>query len=453
MSKKSVSIKNIRPFFQPGGTLPDEIESYIPRKADIDLYKSLKNNNFSYVLTARQMGKSSLKIRMIKSLKEEGYKCISIDISIFGKANSPIQWQYSFLHDISNQLNLETEFRNWWNKGDDFTPFYRISLFFESVILKHITDKMIFFLDEIDSIININRDIFNSNDFFALIRSFYNRRAENNNFCNINFVLFGVATPDDLMADYMQTPFNIGTEIRLDYIKPNEAIQFYKGFSHYKDINPKDIVNEILTMTDGQPFLTQKLCFEIVENEESITDIKKIVNHYLDLLFFKCSFEQNIHLLNIQKRVISNREYNVAMLNLYKKIYNDEIIIFDNHNIVQLYLKLTGLVRDDNNKLIIANPIYRRIFNEEWIDTILNIIDRPFSNDLKRWLELNKTPSAALKGELLERALYWANGRNDLTEDEIAFFKYSKKISEEESEVVNLQKIEELNQRIADHYY
>ena len=53
-----------------GGTMPPEAPSYVERRADHELYDALLGGEFCYVLTARQMGKSSLMVRTAARLRE-----------------------------------------------------------------------------------------------------------------------------------------------------------------------------------------------------------------------------------------------------------------------------------------------------------------------------------------------------------------------------------------------
>lgn len=61
-----------RPFYVTGGTLPRDAPSYVTRRADDELLDGLRAGRFCYVLTSRQMGKSSLMVRTATRLRQEG---------------------------------------------------------------------------------------------------------------------------------------------------------------------------------------------------------------------------------------------------------------------------------------------------------------------------------------------------------------------------------------------
>src|SRR5947209_5171185 len=74
-----------RRFYVVGGNLHPNDPSYVERPADRDLYEALRRGEFCYVLTARQMGKSSLMVRTATRLRAEGVAVAIVDLTGIGR--------------------------------------------------------------------------------------------------------------------------------------------------------------------------------------------------------------------------------------------------------------------------------------------------------------------------------------------------------------------------------
>ena len=95
-------------FYSVGGTLTADTPSYVSRQADTDLYNALKQGKFCYILNSRQIGKSSLMVRVAKRLRQEdGAVVVLLELSGITSKNVTIeQWYNGLLDKIGRNLGL-----------------------------------------------------------------------------------------------------------------------------------------------------------------------------------------------------------------------------------------------------------------------------------------------------------------------------------------------------------
>ncbi|WP_339386742.1 AAA family ATPase [Calothrix rhizosoleniae] len=368
--------------YQVGGSLPMDAPTYVVRSADRYLYKSLKTGHFCYVLNTRQMGKSSLRVQIMKRLQAEGFVCAAIDISEIGNRYVTIeQWYVGFIYILANNLNLlETiDIRKWWRDHDMLSPVQRLGEFLHQILLKSISEKIIIFIDEIDNTINLDFDI---DDFFILIRNCYNQRASNVEYNRLNFVLFGVGTSSQFIQDKNRTPFNIGNAIPLQGFKLHEAQPLLQGLQE-KVRNPQIVLKEVLGWTNGQPFLTQKIC-KLIRSSPSCIPTNSEAEWIENLIQTQIienweSQDEPEHLRTIRDRLCHNSSQNhlpnqklevVKLWQIYQRILLEgNIIKVESREVRELLL--SGLVIQEQGMLKVNNRIYELIFDLAWVKMML----------------------------------------------------------------------------------
>jgi HAMP domain-containing protein len=359
--------------YQVGGSLPMNAPTYVVRQADRQLYASLRKGEFCYVLNARQMGKSSLRVQIMRRLQAEGYACAAIDLSEIGNRQiTPERWYAGLAYMLASSFGLlgKVNLRTWWKEKDFLSPVQRLGEFFHDVLLTEIEQSVIVFIDEIDSVINLE---FETDDFFVLLRSCFNKRADDDRYQRLTFALFGVATPSQLIQDKTRTSFNIGRAIELRGFQLHEAQPLIHGIGEQVS-NPQSLLREVLGWTNGQPFLTQKICklirdqkVEVPANRESYTVqelVESRVIHNWELN------DEPEHLRTIRDRILQSRYCPKALLELYQQIWHGESIQVVNTP-EHKELLLSGLVIQEDINLRVHNRIYQRIFDHAWVEQLI----------------------------------------------------------------------------------
>ena len=412
---------NTKPsYYQVGGSLTNNAPNYVKRQADDDFYNGLKAGEFCYVLNSRQMGKSSLQVRTIQRLRRDGIACAAIDISEIGNRGvTPEQWYAGLLRILENNFNLSdiVNVRTWWRDRNFLTPVQRLSEFIETVLLANISTNIVIFIDEIDSILALD---FPADDFLALIRSCYNKRANNSEFDRLTWALLGVASPTDLCRDRnisSNTPFNIGRAIELTGFDETEAQPLAAGLAELTD-RSGEVLKEVLYWTGGQPFLTQKLCKLLFENAALIENPKTWVEKVVRLKIVENWESQDVpeHLSTIRDRLFRENQRIVRRLGLYQQIL-EQVEIVPDGSAEQMELRLSGLIVKRRENLTISNPIYEAVFNQKLIEQKLEKLS-PYSEAIKVWLHSNsEDDSQLLRGEVLQSALVWAADKSLRNED------------------------------------
>lgn len=435
--------------YQVGGTLNATDPTYVERQTDIDLLEALIAGQFCYVLNSRQMGKSSLMVRTKYRLQQAGHRCAMVDLTSIGsKRITPVQWYKGLLAELWHDLSMadqdtEANFQHWWQTQGDISLPQKFSRFIaDRLLTQHPNDHFYIFLDEVDNVLGLP---FAVDDFFAAIRYCYNRRAIDPSYYRITFAMFGVASPADLLQDKQRTPFNIGQALSLDGFSLAETTPLAVGLKKLGISSPP--LADILRWTEGQPFLTQKICQLLTEVGEPPT-APDAAGRWVDWVVqtrLIDSWEANDepeHLRTIRDRILNQPTLTSRLLGLYQQILAGQAVPFDSSQ-EQTQLLLSGVVANRQGYLKVKNPIYRTIFNHDWVTQQLSLL-RPYSEPFSNWIaSKQKDSSCLLSGLALQEAMAWADEKQ-LSDLDYRFLRTSQ---QQEQQRIETQLVAEQQQR------
>ena len=360
--KQGLAVSKTESFYVVGGTLQRDAPSYIARDADEQLYRLLKKGEVCYVLTARQMGKSSLMVQTAARLREEGATVAVLDLTTLGQNLNEEQWYSGLLEIIGEQLSLDHELQEAWFQNQTLGPLHRWMLALREVVLPNSNGQVVVFIDEIDAVRSLQ---FSTDEFFAGLRQLYNHRTQDLALTRLTFCLTGVASPSDLIRDTRTTPFNIGRRIELSDFVESEAAPLARGLGQDDRLRLR-MLRRILHWTGGHPYLTQRLC-QAVSDASPVSGTGDVDRICADLFLSHKARERDDNLLFVRERLLRSEVDTPALLTLYDKVRSGKKVVDDQTNPLVPVLRLSGITRVDNGCLRVRNRVYERVFDRQWV--------------------------------------------------------------------------------------
>jgi len=282
------------------------------------------------------------------------------------------QWYRSLLRLAGEQLGLECELEAYWNTHPELPGAYRWLEAFRQVALPSAGEaSLVLFIDEIDVVRSLP---FSTDEFFAALRGYCNRRASQPELRRLTFCLQGVATPSDLIQDPRTTPFNLGTRIELTDFTAREAASLARGLGAPgtvpDDARARRLLDRVLYWTGGHPYLTQRLCAAVWERQsEGATEAVDAadVDSLCESFFLSPRARQrDDNLLFVRDRLLRSGEPTAALLQRYLLVRAGRRISADDTDPVVRVLMLSGIARVSGGRLEVRNRIYRHVFDERW---------------------------------------------------------------------------------------
>ncbi|MFH0735647.1 MAG: AAA family ATPase, partial [bacterium] len=332
------------------------------------MQKYIEYGDYFYIIKPRQYGKTTTLFLFEQLLnKDEIYTVFSIsfegmgdeiflDEALFSKGflNELAQIQLYEGTEISKKILNEVE--NCNNLSDLSSSITRI--------IKNQNKKVILIIDEVDK--SSNNQLFVS--FLGVLRDKYLKRNQGKDFTFFSVILAGVHDVKTLRIKIRpneehkyNSPWNIATNIDIDFtFKPEEIVTMLDDYQEETKIkmDKKEISERIYYFTSGHPFLVSRICKEIDEKILPQRDNKTWIVKDVDDAVKSILNEQNTNFEDLIKNLENNTEIQkfISSITLGQQDYN--FVILD--PIIEISQTL-GLIREENNKVVIHNRIYSEL--------------------------------------------------------------------------------------------
>jgi len=327
----------------PNGTMNPDSIFYVERESDrVALALSAQSAAFTITIKGpRQMGKSSLLIRLLHQARDVGRKVAFIDFQLFDKQTlgNADEFFYQFAMLLTDSLGLDDQIDDHWKPKMSNTQ--RCTRYIQRYILEQVGSPIVLAMDEVDSLYQAP---FRS-DFYGMLRSWHNMRANENIWKKMSVAFVTSTEPLQLIDNLNISPFNVSTEIELrDFeLRDLHSLNHLHG-SQLTDVQI-DQLNELL---GGHPFLTRRALYLLATDQINFAELLRTS------VLPRGPFGDHLrhHLLRLQERP----ELVTGFQSVLRVEKCDERIFFR--------LKSAGLVEMTQGRVVPRNRLYADYFRE-----------------------------------------------------------------------------------------
>ena len=332
---------------EPEGQVPLDSDLYVERPPiEQRCFETIeKRGALIRIKAPRQMGKSSLMLRILNHGVQQGYRGVSLNLQAAGgKVLSSVDdFLYWFCSRLTRKLNLPNKLEEYWSGpmgGND-----KCTDYFEYYLLEEISSPLVLCLDEVDELF-MHQGI--AADFFGLLRAWHEDAKINPIWQNLRIVITH-SKEVYIPLNINQSPFNVGVPIDLP---PLTEVQV-TGLVQCHGLRWGSAeVEQLMDLMGGHPYLVRVALYNIARGDITLAQLMEIGPTE------EWAYGEHLrrHFYNLEQ----DESLGLAMRQLIAT--GDEPVSLD----VQAAFKLAslGLVRFKGNDVVPLCDLYLRYFKD-----------------------------------------------------------------------------------------
>ncbi len=344
-------------FKTQGPLSEDRAHLYVEREEDGRVGTCVRRGDYVSLMGARQMGKTSLLLRLRRQLLDEGHVPIYVDLSP-GKGEGREPWYGYFGTAVQDHVRPIVP--------DLSIPPMRNQFDFRAALRQIPTEleggrRIVFLLDEVGAVPSPVAE-----PFFSTIRAIFSERAFFPEFKRCVFVMAGTFIPDELIRDPDVSPFNIARHVYMSDADLAGIEDLVRNLEAAGSAVPHKAVERVYYWTDGHLYFTQRLCSVLKErqppvlSEQSVDEAAHAVtsDENVARIYEKLDHDGEARRA-LQRRVLSRR-----------RPFGDGPLRFNRASSLVARLELLGAVKcDAAGNCVVRNRIYEQALEQYFAGT------------------------------------------------------------------------------------
>ncbi|HBB33864.1 MAG TPA: serine/threonine protein kinase [Cyanobacteria bacterium UBA8803] len=253
----------------PSGSVPLDSPFYIKRfPIEEQIYQEIdKPGALVRIKAPREMGKTSLLLRIMDYANRQGYHTVSlnleqIDQAILSDLNRFLRWLCA---NASHQLQLEPQLDQYWD--EDIGSKISCTFYFRSYLLPQINAPLVLGLDEVNQLFE-HPEV--AKDVLPLLRSWYEEAKKLPIWQKFRLIVVH-STEIYVPLNLKQSPFNVGLPIQLTGFSLDQVKQLARCYGlNWTD---GEEARQLMAMVGGHPALVQIALYHLSRGDLTLAQL------------------------------------------------------------------------------------------------------------------------------------------------------------------------------------
>lgn len=334
----------IAPTF-PSGPIALNSPFYIPRPPiEAQVCEEIcKPGALVRVKAPREMGKTSLLLRVLDQAQQQGYLTVYLNLEQMDQAICADLNRFlrSLCASVTRQLQLEPKLDDYWD--EDIGSKVSSTLYFRQHLLEQIQTPLVLVLDELNQILEYPHV---AKDVLPLLRSWYEEAKRVPIWQNLRLVL-AHSTEAYVPLQLNQSPFNVGLATQLIGFTSDQVQQLAQlyGLGWSDEAEAK----QLMAMVGGHPALIHQALYHLSRQEQSLSNLLAIA-----------ATPTGIYHHHLQRHWVTLQQHPDLLQAFHTLLSTNEPIYLEPSLIHQL--NSIGLINQVGSQVTVSCELYRQYF-------------------------------------------------------------------------------------------
>ena len=253
----------------PSGSVPLGSPFYLECSSiEEQVYQEIrKPGSLIRIKAPREMGKTSLMLRILDYANGLGYQTVSlnleqVDQAILNDLNQFLRWLCA---DTARLLKLQPQLDDYWD--EDLGSKISCTLYFQDYLLESIDTPLVLALDEVNQIFEHPQV---AKDFLPLLRSWYEEAKTLPIWRKLRLIVVH-STEVYVPLQLNQSPFNVGLPVQLNPFSQAEVQQLAQSYG--LDWSEGEETQQLMNLVGGHPALVHIALYHLSHRQATLAQL------------------------------------------------------------------------------------------------------------------------------------------------------------------------------------